>query len=65
MYNESCENVNLRVKDWYFMNVFNKEYNVGFVTTLTDACLLCISLKEKLKREMDPQGRSDTPIKKR
>lgn len=65
MYIESCENVNLRVKEWYFRNVFNKEYNVGFGTPLTDACSLCISLKEKLKREMDPQSRSDILIEKR
>lgn len=65
MYNASCDNVNLRVKESYFRSIFDQEYNVRFGTPLADACSLCISLKEKLKREMDPQSRSDILIEKR
>lgn len=63
MYNESAEN-DLQVKLHYFRYVFNRNFNIGFGSPLTDACCTCIEYAELLKREKDPQKKQEYLAKK-
>lgn len=49
MYNSSVV-VDLRVKQSYFRDHFNRNFNVGFGSPATDACSTCIMFREQLKR---------------
>lgn len=51
MYNSSVEgNNNLKVKQWYFRNIFNTSYNLGFGSPRVDVCSICLQFDERLKR---------------
>lgn len=43
-----------QVKKTFFCTIFNTKFNLGFGRSATDACLLCIELKFKIKYENDP-----------
>lgn len=53
MYNNQAPQ-NLKVKECFFRNYFNKHYNVGFGTPQTDLCSMCLQYKEKIKKSRDP-----------
>jgi hypothetical protein len=51
MYNSSIADGegNLKVTHWYFRNIFNTKYNLGFGTPRVDVCSTCLQLEERLK----------------
>lgn len=53
MYNMQA-NENLKVRQCFFRNYFNRHYNVGFGTPQTDVCSQCLKFKEQIKRCEDP-----------
>lgn len=50
MYNDSRKDTNFVVKPFFFTCIFNTNFNIGFGSSVTDACSLYLSLKGKLKR---------------
>ncbi|XP_039297057.1 uncharacterized protein LOC120354249 [Nilaparvata lugens] len=61
----SAENGNVPVKESYFRNIFNTNYNLGFRSPRTDVCSTCLCLQEKIKAESDPGKKSNLLIEKR
>lgn len=52
MYNKSVE-LEFNVKESYFREVINTNFNFGFGSPKTDACSTCLHLDEQLKVEKD------------
>lgn len=55
----------LAVKQSFFRNIFNTQYNVGFGTPRTDVCSTCLSLMEKIKQEKDPGKKTELITEKK
>lgn len=53
LHNQNCEDVTLRVKKSFFRNFINVNYNIGFGSSMIDACSTCLELTEKLKNCSD------------
>ncbi|CAG9834657.1 unnamed protein product [Diabrotica balteata] len=53
MYNKGVE-LHLKVKQSFFRNIFNKQYNLGFGTPRVDVCSKCLEIGEKIKTEKEP-----------
>lgn len=64
MYNESVDE-QLRVRECFFRNYVNINYNIGFGTPLTDMCSDCLKTQEKLKTEKDQNVRKDLMLANR
>ncbi|XP_034833619.1 uncharacterized protein [Maniola hyperantus] len=52
MYNQKCDE-HLKVRQCFFRNIFNRSYNIGFVTPRVDVCSKCLSFTERIKHEQD------------
>lgn len=65
MYNESCENYNLRVKKYFFRVYVRKTYNIGFGQPATDACSYCLQLKHLVASSTNEQEKNTFMIAKR
>ena len=52
MYNDKV-NSELQVKQTFFRNIFNRNFNIGFGSPRKDVCSTCLSLDEKIKRTLD------------
>lgn len=63
MYNNS--HPDLKVKNSYFRNIFNQNYNLGFGSPRTDVCSTCLQFNEKIKTENDNNIRSQLLINQR
>ncbi|XP_039278564.1 uncharacterized protein LOC120350175 [Nilaparvata lugens] len=61
----SSKNKNLAVKLSFFRKIFNTQYNIGFGTPRTDVCSTCLSLREKIKCEMDAVKKNELLTEKR
>lgn len=64
MYNTSTD-PDLQVRRSFFRNIFNRNYNVGFGTPVTDACSRCIELTEQIKHTTNVADKSRLLIDKR
>ncbi|KAJ8881320.1 hypothetical protein PR048_017801 [Dryococelus australis] len=49
----------------FFRNIIAREYNLSFGTPVTDACSMCISLQEAVKRETDINNKKELLIELR
>ena len=56
---------NVPVNQSYFRTIFNTKYNIGFGSPRTDVCSTCLSLAERIKREKDPNLKTNLLIEKR
>jgi hypothetical protein len=56
---------NLPVKLSYFREILNTKYNLGFGTPRTDVCSTCLSLNERIKREVDVAKKNHLITEKR
>lgn len=63
MYNSSVSE-ELKVKEWYFRNIFNTRFNVSFTSPSTDECSTCLELNERLRVEKDEEKKSDLLLRK-
>lgn len=54
-----------QVKESYFRDVFNSNYNIGFGSPRTDVCSRCTELDEKIKSEKDMRAKNTFIIEKR
>lgn len=48
MYNESVPD-SLKVKKWFFSNIFSKKFNLGFGDPAVDVCSYCCRMKHEIK----------------
>lgn len=64
MYNESVDG-KLQVKECFFRNYVNSQYNIGFGTPQTDMCSDCLKTKEKLKTEANSDVRKELMLANR
>lgn len=65
LYNEQCLEVSLKVRECFFRNIFNREYNIGFGSPRTDVCSTCLSLTERIKHENNADKKQDLMVEKR
>jgi hypothetical protein len=49
MYNDQCQESDLKVKESFFRNQVNLRYNIGFGTPAKDACTQCLRIEPRLK----------------
>lgn len=64
MYNNQT-NSELKVKQAYFRNIFDTNFNLRFISPRTDVCSECLQFTEKIKIEKDHKIRNDLIIKQR
>lgn len=64
---EQCQSKadNVPVKLSYFREIFNTKYNLGFCSPRTDVCSTCLSVTERIKREVDVAKNNDLITEKR
>lgn len=65
LYESQVTDESLHVRHWYFRNIFNTHFNIGFGTPRTDACSTCISLDERRKIEDNPEKKNQLLVEKR
>lgn len=65
LYQSQVTDESLSVKHWYFRNVFNTYFNIGFGSPRTDVCSTCISLDEKKKAEKNEEEKNKLITEKR
>lgn len=53
------------VRESYFRNIFNTEYNLGFGNPRTDVCSTCLELTEKIRTIKDQAEKQNLIIQKR
>lgn len=49
------DNIEFPVKECFFRNVFNTNFNIGFNAPAVDVCSTCLEFKEKLKHSEDEE----------
>lgn len=64
-YNAAVENNYLKVEYSFFRSIFNNDFNIGFSSPTTDACSLCVLLKNQIKFEKDAAKRNNLMLQKR
>nr|CAH7734292.1 unnamed protein product [Callosobruchus chinensis] len=55
----SAEHNELPVKQSYFRQVFNTNFNIGFNSTQTDVCSTCLELRNKIKHSKNDTEKSE------
>ena len=60
MYQEQQSDTTLKVKECFFRNIFNKNYNIGFNTPRVDVCSKCTELSEKIKKARKQNEQTST-----
>lgn len=64
MYNKDAEQ-NLKVKQSFFRNIFNRNYNLGFGSPRVDVCSKCLELGERVKTVQEEHEKNDLITQKR
>lgn len=58
LYNSSTQ-LDYKVRECFFRQVFNTKYNIGFGTPATDVCSTCLCLREEIKRANSEEDKID------
>lgn len=66
MYNDQMDqNEDLKVKECFFRDYFNKHFNVGFGTPKTDLCSTCLQYKFNMQKETDETKKTNLAAQQR